>query len=327
MIVLETENLILKKYQKEDFRHFCDIHLSPTVMKYFNGGAMNIKEAKERFDGVLAHQIKFGFSYYAVFHKITNEYVGQCGLYYNFDMSLNLCYALLDKFHNRGYGTEMITAVLKQGFEDLKFSIISVLIAVENQPSIHVVEKLGGKRGKEKILQNNLRAVDYTILKEDFYNSLKNLKHYKYRKAIGSMLINNQGLIYCFNRTDFPSWQCVEGGIDGNETPLEASYRETEEEIGIKKNQLEYISETKHFFKYNLGLDYYNKYSYIGQEKKFFLYRFLGKETDFNYKSTNQKEEFSCFKLMKSKELIKSTPYFKKEMYEYVLSEFKQWVK
>ncbi len=327
IIVLETENLIIKKFQKTDFRNFLSLHQNPITMRYFDGGAKTLEQSKKRFNEVMEHQRRYGFSYYNIFLKDTNEYIGQGGLYYNYDMSINLCYALLEQFHNKGYATEAITAILKYSFEKLNISEITAMSAPENHSSRHLLEKIGCKFTRERTLMSGMTALCYSLSKEDFYKALPNIKKYEYKKAVGALLINNEGKIYFFQRSDFPeSWQSPEGGIEENEDPLNAIYREIKEEIGIDKDKLELISETKNFYKYNF-LNNEIRHGFIGQQKKFFLFKFKGSENDFAYKTTDEQQEFSNVKLISKSEVLSLIPEFKKCLYKAVLKDFDIYLK
>ena len=56
----------------------------------------------------------------------------------------------------------------------------------------------------------------------------------KYRKCVGMMILNARNQILVGRRLDHPSgyWQMPQGGIDENENPEEAVWREMMEEIG-----------------------------------------------------------------------------------------------
>lgn len=327
IIVIKTENLTIKKFQKTDFRNFLSLHQNPVIMKYFDGGAKTLEQSKKRFNEVMQHQQKYGFSYYNIFLNDTNEYIGQGGLYYNYDMTINLCYAFLERFHNKGYATEAIVAILKYAFEKLNMSLITGMSAPENYPSRHLLEKVGFKITREKILMSGMRAICYSLSKNDFYDAVSKIKTYNYRKSVGAILINNNRKIYFFQRNDFPNtWQSVEGGIDDGEEPLDAIYREIKEEIGIDRNKLEYITETDKFYKYNF-INNEIKHGFIGQQKKFFLFKFNGLMSDFDYRSTNEKQEFLNTKLVSTEEAINLVPEFKKSLYEIVLKNFDKYLK
>ena len=55
-----------------------------------------------------------------------------------------------------------------------------------------------------------------------------------YRRCVGMMILNHQKKVLVGRRLDHPSgyWQMPQGGIDKNENPEEAVWREMMEEIG-----------------------------------------------------------------------------------------------
>lgn len=321
LVVLETENLFLKKFVRTDFRNFCALHQNKIIMKYFDGGAKTLEQSRTRFNEIMNHQEKYGFSYYAIFLKETNTFIGQMGLYYNYDMTVNLCYALLEEYHGYDYSTEAGIAVLEEGFNRLNFSVISVMSAPENYASRHLIEKLGGLKTRDRTLYSGMKVICYSITRYNFYKALADMK--KYRKAVGAILINKDKQIYAFQRCDFPNtWQCPEGGLEQNEKDLDGIYRELYEEIGIEKNKLKLLSQTKGYIKYDFA-DGHSIKGYDGQRKKFFLFEFLGNENDFNYTKTNEKQEFLQCKLVSKEQCLNLVPQFKKNLYERVLKEFK----
>lgn len=326
-VVLETERLYLKRFKKTDFRNFLNLHQNPITMRYFDGGAKTLEQSKKRFDEVMKHQEKYGFSYYNIFLKSNGEYIGQAGLYYNYDMTVNLCYAFLEQYQKKGYATEAIAEILKQGFNVLKFPVITAMSAPENHNSIHLLEKMGAKFIRERTLFSGMHVLCYSIYKDNFEKALSLIKKENYRKGVGALLINNEGLTYLFQRVDFPeSWQSVEGGVDNNEEALEAVYREIKEEIGIDKEKLELITETKNFIKYNFPNNQ-KRENFIGQEKKFFLFKFSGNVEDFSYKTTNEQQEFQNYKLVSKDKIIDFIPQFKKDLYNSILQEFNNFIK
>ena len=138
LIVLETERLFIKKIVPSDFRNFLRLHQNANVMKHFDGGAKTLEQAKRRFNEAMEHQEKFGFSYYNVFLKDNNTYIGQTGFFYNFDMTINLCYAFLTQYQHKGYATEALSSLLKYGFETLKIPAVTLMSTPDNLPSINL---------------------------------------------------------------------------------------------------------------------------------------------------------------------------------------------
>lgn len=151
----------------------------------------------------------------------------------------------------------------------------------------------------------------------------------EYRRCVGMMIINNNNKILVGRRIDHPSgfWQMPQGGIDNDEVPKQAVWREMMEEIGTNNAKLIYIS--SQWLKYKIPEDtlktlpWGNKY--IGQNQKWFAFHFLGKDSDINVETENP--EFSEWKWIDQKILLDNVVPFKKDLYKKVLKEFKKYIK
>ena len=321
LVVIETERLFIKKIVSSDFRNFLSLHQNASVMQHFDGGAKTLEQAKRRFNDAIEHQKKYGFSYYNVFLKDTNEYIGQTGFFYNYDMTINLCYAFLTKFQHKGYATEAVSALLKFGFNELKLSQITLMSTIDNISSIHLAKKMGATFTGERILASGLRVYLYSINRDNFFKVLPTIEDYSYRKGVGAILKNKDNLIYLFQRNDFPdNWQGPEGGIEQGESEEEAIFREINEEIGISKNKLKLLKKSQ-YYKYK----YFNneiKYGFVGQKKQFFLFEFLGDLNNFHFKNGYNPQEFINVKIFNPKDCISLVPNFKQEIYKKILEEF-----
>ena len=147
----------------------------------------------------------------------------------------------------------------------------------------------------------------------------------KYRRCVGMIILNQNNEILVGRRLDHPSgyWQMPQGGIDKNEIPEEAVWREMMEEIGTKKAEL--INKSSKWINYEIPEDtlktlpWGNKY--IGQTQKWFVFRFIGKNSDINVGTENP--EFSEWKWTKNNTLIDNAVPFKRDLYKKVLKEFK----
>ncbi|HVO14006.1 MAG TPA: RNA pyrophosphohydrolase, partial [Alphaproteobacteria bacterium] len=73
-----------------------------------------------------------------------------------------------------------------------------------------------------------------------------------YRRGVGVMLVNGQGLVLVARRIDMPSeaWQMPQGGIDPGEAPAAAALRELREEIGTDKAEI--LAESRGWLNYDL---------------------------------------------------------------------------
>lgn len=151
-----------------------------------------------------------------------------------------------------------------------------------------------------------------------------------YRKNVGLVLINAEGLIFAGQRIDNPghAWQMPQGGIDAGERPKEAALRELQEETGVRPDLVEKIAKTEDWLVYDLpeeliGTIWGGKYR--GQKQKWFLFRFLGQDSDVNI--ATEHPEFSVWRWMEPAELVEKIVPFKRAVYEQVFDTFAEHLK
>ena len=150
-----------------------------------------------------------------------------------------------------------------------------------------------------------------------------------YRPNLGMMIINQKKEIFVGKRIDHPSnfWQMPQGGIDAQEIPSIAALREMDEEVGIKKNKVDLLTESKDWYYYSIPSDLAKtlwKGKYKGQRQKWFLYKFKGTEKDININTEHP--EFSDYKWVTKDFLVPNIVPFKKKIYEKLLLEFKDYL-
>ena len=154
--------------------------------------------------------------------------------------------------------------------------------------------------------------------------SEKSLKSLPYRPNVGIVLVNSGGKIFAGKRIKGPSdaWQMPQGGLDNGEDPLEAAFRELEEETGVRKSDVVLVSQTADWLTYDLPNEIARSIwggKYRGQKQKWFLFSFNGNEADIDI--ATEHAEFSAWKWLSSTELIDSIVPFKKDVYKAVLAE------
>ena len=151
----------------------------------------------------------------------------------------------------------------------------------------------------------------------------------KYRKCVGMMILNVNKEILVGRRLDHPSgyWQMPQGGIDENENPKEAVWREMMEEIGTNKAKLIKIS--NQWINYDIPPETLKTlpwgHKYIGQRQKWFAFDFLGEDQDINVGTDNP--EFSEWKWTEMDSIVGNIVPFKRNVYSVILEEFKDLLK
>ncbi|MFO7771759.1 MAG: RNA pyrophosphohydrolase [Roseovarius gahaiensis] len=146
-----------------------------------------------------------------------------------------------------------------------------------------------------------------------------------YRPCVGVMLANADGRVFVGQRIDqdATAWQMPQGGIDPGEAPRDAALRELWEETGVSADLVTVEAETSGWIPYELPHDLVPriwKGRYKGQEQKWFLLRFHGRDSDVNIETEHP--EFSKWQWLAPDQLIANIVPFKRVVYEQVMAEF-----
>lgn len=99
-----------------------------------------------------------------------------------------------------------------------------------------------------------------------------------YRPNVGIVVANGAGQVLWARRVGQDAWQFPQGGIKSSESPVQALYRELEEEIGLQPKHVEIVGKTRGWLRYRLPkrLLRNNNSPFVGQKQKWFLLKMLG---------------------------------------------------
>ncbi len=153
-----------------------------------------------------------------------------------------------------------------------------------------------------------------------------------YRPGVGAVIINQEQRVWLGKRrTIHPLiqkavsiWQLPQGGIDANESPHSALWREVYEETGVKPECLRLIAESGW-----ISYDFPKKIvksvwggKYKGQRQKWFLLKLISSDTNFNISVTDC-PEFLSWKWATPNEACELVIDFKKSLYKDIFHTFK----
>ena len=137
------------------------------------------------------------------------------------------------------------------------------------------------------------------------------------RKGVGIVLLNDENKVFVAKRIDNPKnfWQMPQGGIDEGENYYEAAIRELKEETSVVS--VKFIQEIDKKLTYILpdhliGIIWKGRYK--GQIQKWFVMRFVGKETEININT--KKPEFLDWKWVDLDDLPRIAVKFKLDVYK-----------
>jgi len=144
-----------------------------------------------------------------------------------------------------------------------------------------------------------------------------------FRPNVGIVLCNAKGQVLWARRIGQNSWQFPQGGIDRGESPEQALYRELEEEIGLKQQDVQVVACTQRWLKYRLPGQYRRRDSnenFVGQKQKWFLLRLTATDESICV-ATGEKPEFDQWRWVSYWYPLGQVIDFKKEVYRRALLE------
>ena len=144
------------------------------------------------------------------------------------------------------------------------------------------------------------------------------------RSGVGIVVLNQKNQVFLAKRIDNPKnfWQMPQGGVDKGEKYYDAAIRELKEETSIKTISL--IKEIDDLTTYLLpnhliGIIWKGKYK--GQKQKWFIVRFLGKDSEMDLNT--EKPEFIEWQWLNVEKLPNVIVPFKKKVYLKLLPKIK----
>lgn len=150
-----------------------------------------------------------------------------------------------------------------------------------------------------------------------------------FRPNVGMVIFNSNAQVLWARRSRQHSWQFPQGGVNNDETPEEAMFRELYEELGLSSKDV-YIAQTsQHWYRYKVPKNCRSSKAdagYLGQKQRWFLLG-LNDQEQLNFAFNNQtRPEFAECAWVSYWYPLRQVVSFKKDVYRKVLTEFSSTV-
>ena len=142
-----------------------------------------------------------------------------------------------------------------------------------------------------------------------------------FRPNVGIILMHPDGRLFWARRVTRDGWQFPQGGMNSDETPLEAMYRELREEVGLSASQVEVLGATPGWLRYRLPrrcIRSGNRPVCIGQKQVWYLLRLTGQEEHLRFDET-ETPEFDSWRWVDFWYPLEHVVNFKRRVYEQAL--------
>ncbi len=149
--ILETERLLLRVPQADDFERFAEMLAHPSSLHI--GGPLLRHEAWRRFLQMPGAWVLQGFAMFSVVEKSSGRWMGQAGPWQPDGWpGTEVGYSFHPDARGKGYATEACAAAMDYAFDVLGWDEVIHSISPENTASQAVAKRLGSRnRGPGKL--------------------------------------------------------------------------------------------------------------------------------------------------------------------------------
>ncbi len=145
-----------------------------------------------------------------------------------------------------------------------------------------------------------------------------------FRPNVGIIISNAQGQVLWARRVGGQdAWQFPQGGIQRDEKPEAALYRELHEEVGLRQDDVRIIASTRHWLRYRLPkhlLRHQSTPLCIGQKQKWYLLQLTAEEQKVSLTQCD-KAEFDHWRWVSYWYPLNQVIAFKRDVYRRALKE------
>jgi RimJ/RimL family protein N-acetyltransferase len=145
--VIETDRIVLRRWDPRDAEPFASLNADPRVMEFFPK-TLNRKESNAIIDIIETKFDQQGFGFWAAEIKSSKTFIGFIGLNVPgyplpFSPCVEIGWRLAYDYWDKGYATEGACAALTFGFEKMHLAEIVSFTTERNIRSRRVMERIG----------------------------------------------------------------------------------------------------------------------------------------------------------------------------------------
>lgn len=143
--VAETARLRLRCLRPCDDAFILELLSDPAFIRNIGDrGVRDLESARRYIEVTLAGYAKHGFGLYAMELKQAPGAIGMCGLLRrDTHPDVEIGFAMLPQFRRQGFTLEACREILQLAIGKLALTRVVAIAAPFNQPSIHILERLG----------------------------------------------------------------------------------------------------------------------------------------------------------------------------------------